>query len=425
MPRWSRRLLVALLLPLLVIGCRTAQKTASPPPDAPDAPLLLISIDGLRWDYLHLHDAPTLSRLAAAGTHVERLIPAFPTKTFPNHYTLVTGLYPARHGIIANNMYDPHLDASFSLRNRDAVTDSVWWGGEPLWVTAEKQGLTTATYFWPGSEAPIQGVRPTYWFEYDGDVPGPERVQQVLDWLDRPPAERPAFITLYFSRVDSRGHAFGPEAPETAQALREVDGFIEQLVAGLAERGLYDKANLIITSDHGMSPTATERAIVLDDYIDLDDVRLIDYNPVVMMEPKPGVDARAVIDALNRAPHLTAYHRDDVPARLHFRDHHRIPTIIGLADNTWSITTRSTLERNPERLNGGAHGYDPRHRTMHTLLIGHGPGFRSGATIDSLASVHLYEVMAHMLGLEPAPNDGTLTAGEALLRDRAATTAGR
>lgn len=420
------RLLLALLLPLLFVGCRSAD-VAAPPSEkrAPDPPVLLISIDGLRWDYLDLHEAPTLSRLAQHGTHVQRFIPAFPTKTFPNHYTLVTGLYPSNHGIIANNMYDPEMDASFSLGNREAIANGAWWGGEPLWVTAEQQGLTAATYFWPGSEAPIKGVRPTYWYEYDGSVPGTERVNTVLEWLDLPAEERPSFITLYFSRVDSRGHEYGPETPETKQALRDVDGFIEQLMSGLQARGLENEVNLLITSDHGMSPTSEERAIILDDYIDLDDVRIIDHNPVVMMEPREGVDAEAIIDALSAAPHLSVYHRDDVPARLHFRDHRRIPTIIGLADDTWSITTRSFIERNPDRLNGGTHGYDPAHANMHTLLIGHGPAFKQGARIDRLASIHLYELMAALLDLEPAPNDGDLEAALPLLRSESTAATGR
>jgi len=375
----------------------------------------------MRWDYLDRYDAPTMSHLAERGTFVERFIPAFPTKTFPNHYTLVTGLYPSNHGVIANNMYDPVMDASFSLSNRAAIANGDWWGGEPLWVTAEEQGLTTATYFWPGSEAPIQGVRPTYWFEYDGRVPGTERVDQVLEWLDLPAEERPSFITLYFSRVDSRGHAHGPEAPETGQALREVDGFIQRLIDGLQARGLNNEVNLLITSDHGMSPTSAERAIVLDDYIDLDDVRIIDYTPVMMMETREGVEAQAIIDALSAAPHLSVYHRDEVPERLHFSGHRRIPEIIGIADDTWSITTRSFFDSNPNRLNGATHGYDPAAATMHTLLIGHGPAFRQGARIDRLESIHLYELMAALLDLEPAPNDGSLEAARSLLRTASTT----
>lgn len=414
-----RPLTVALLLilPVLGTGCQsTAPSTSSETAteDAP-APLIVISIDGLRWDYLDLHEAPTLSRLADEGTHVEHLTPVFPTKTFPNHYSTVTGLYPSNHGIIANTMYDPEMDASFSLDDREAVMNPDWWGGEPIWVTAEKQGRTAATYFWPGSEAPVQGVRPTEWFKYDGSVPGTTRVDQALQWLDRPADTRPDLITLYFSRVDTKGHYHGPRSDSVATALREVDGFIQRLLDGLDARGLTDEVNLMVTSDHGMSPTSRDRTIVLDDYINLDDVRLTARNPVAMMEPRSGVSVDSVVTALDRAPHLSAYRRGTLPDTLHFEGHRRIPSVIAVADDRWSIRTQRWMENNPEWTGGGTHGYDPRNENMHTLLLAHGPAFRASTTVDQLSLLHLYELMCTLLDVEPAPNDGRLEAARPLL----------
>ena len=414
-----RSLTIALLfvLPALGLGCQSTAPSTSSPPAAEDAPapLIVISIDGLRWDYLELHEAPALSRIAEDGAHVERLTPVFPTKTFPNHYSTVTGLYPSNHGIIANTMYDPAMDASFSLSDREAVMNPDWWGGEPIWVTAEQQGRTAATYFWPGSEAPVRGTRPTEWFEYDGSVPGTTRVDQALQWLDRPADTRPDLITLYFSRVDTKGHYHGPRSDSVATALREVDGFVQRLLDGLDARGLTGEVNVMVTGDHGMSPTSRDRTIVLDDYIDPDDVRLTARNPVAMMEPRPGVSADSVVTALDQAPHLSAYRRGMLPDTLHFEGHRRIPSVIAVADDRWSIRTRRWLRENPEWTGGGTHGYDPRSENMHTLLAARGPGFRSNTTIDQLSLLHLYELMCAVLDLEPAPNDGRLAPTRPLL----------
>lgn len=419
-----RRLLFGLVLVLLLTGPSSialGQPAASDSSDERPAPLLLVSIDGMRWDYLDLHDAPTLSRLAEQGTHVERLIPVFPTKTFPNHYSIVTGLHPSNHGIIANNMYDPEMDATFSLGDREAVENPDWWGGEPIWVTAEKQGLAAATYFWPGSEAPIQGVRPTDWFTYDGSVPGITRVDQVLEWLDRPDETRPDVVTLYFSRVDTKGHYFGPTSDSVTTALREVDGFLQRMLDGLADRGIENDVNLIVTSDHGMTPVSRDRTIVLDEYVDLDDVRLIDVNPVAMMEPNDGVSTDSVVTALNESPHLSAYRRGELPDTLHFDGHRRIPSVVALADDRWSIRTHDWMVDNPDWDGGGAHGYDPRVENMHTLLLAHGPAFRTNTTVERLSVVHLYELMAALLDLEPAPNDGRLEAVRPMLRENVDT----
>ena len=417
-------LLLAIFVPAFVFGCDgVADDSDTPHAVSTDdrATVLLVSIDGLRWDYLDVYDAPTLSDLAEQGTHVERFVPVFPTKTFPTHYSLVTGLYPENHGIVSNNMYDPEMDEDFSLGDQEAITDSRWWNdGEPIWVTAEEQNVRAGTYFWPGSEAEIHDVRPSYWLEYDSSVPGEERVDQILEWVDKPDDERPNFMTLYFSKVDSEGHAYGPESDEVGQALSEVDSYIERLLDGFEARGIEDDVNIIITSDHGMSATSQDRVVLLDDYIDLDNAHVVDYSPVAMIRPEGEADAREMVEALDQDPNLTAYHRDEMPDTLHFQDHHRIPEVLALADDEWSISTRSFFEDNPSRVDGGAHGYDIRLDNMQTLLIGHGPAFRSETTVEEpIGFVHLYETMAHILDLEPAPNDGSLDAMRPVLEEEA------
>ncbi|MFO8233430.1 MAG: alkaline phosphatase family protein [Longimonas sp.] len=418
-PAWISVLVLSLLGVGLLGGCEK-------PGDLPDAtpnrvqapaevPVLLLSIDGLRHDYLELHDAPTLDSLRNASASVERFMPSFPTKTFPNHYTLVTGLHPGHHGIVANSMYDPEMDASFSLGNTEAVTNGDWWDdGEPIWVTAEQQGMRAGTYFWPGSEAEIDGTRPSYWLPYSDDTPGPERVDTVLDWLDRPDAERPSFLTLYFSTVDTEGHRHGPESDEVAEAMQSVDGYVQRLIDGLDARDM--DVNLFITGDHGMVETSRERAVVVDEHINLDDVQIVDYTPVGMMNPREGVDPQPIIDTLDALDRVSAYHRSEVPEALHFRDHPRIPEIIAIADPGWSLTTTSYLEDNPDGLSGATHGYVPSTPDMQTFLIANGPAFEAGMQVDTLDFVDLYPLMTHLLDLDAAPHDGSLQAARELLR---------
>jgi len=425
MKRLCTTCLTAVLTVLLLAACdANVDDAGAPPTDSAaspaadsSAPLLLVSIDGLRHDYFELYDAPTLEALAAEGTFVEQVEHSFPTKTFPNHYTVATGLHPANHGIISNTMYDEEL-GRFSLGNREAVQDGRWWEGEPIWVTAEKQGLTSHALFWPGSEAEIDGVRPTEWFTYDSSIPGDERVDQILAWLDLPAGARPDFMTLYFSTVDSHGHRYGPEHEEVGQALAEVDAHMQRLLEGLEARDLSDALNMLIVSDHGMSPTSQERVIILDDYIDLDDVFIVDYSPVAMINVRNGgTTPEALVAALDAAPNSSAYLRTDVPAALNFHGHDRIPEVIMIADDTWSISTRSFFEDDPDRADGGAHGYDPRLESMLSLAIAHGPEFRAAHTIDKGYAVDFYEAMTAVLGLAPAPNDGSAARARQLLRD--------
>lgn len=276
--------------------------------------VILVGIDALGWDFLDKAPTPHLDVLVARGVRAERMIPDFPTKTFPNFYTIATGLYNEHHGIVANNMYDPEWDAWFRLGDRDAVMDGRWWEGEPIWVTAEKQGLTAAAFFWPGTEAPIQGVRPTYWKPYDGSVPNRERVEQVLAWLDLPEEERPSLITMYFSDVDEASHDYDLDSDEVREAIRGVDEMVGLLMAGLEERGLAGQVNVVVASDHGMADTEPHRMVIVDDYIDLSWVTVVDWNPVFAVFPNAGMED-AVYEALSQAMHLSVYRKEDIPDR--------------------------------------------------------------------------------------------------------------
>ncbi|MFQ5570353.1 MAG: ectonucleotide pyrophosphatase/phosphodiesterase [Rhodothermales bacterium] len=406
------------LLALLVFVSGCALQSGNNVQDAPPrlAPtIILVSLDGFRWNYLDQYAPPVLTRLAAEGVRAERLIPVFPTKTFPNHYTLVTGLYPEHHGIVGNSMYDPDFDISFRMSDREAVQDERWWRGEPIWITLENQGQKSAPFFWVGSEVEIQGVRPSYWMPFDESIPAAERVEQILTWLDLPPDQRPTFLTLYFSDLDSKSHRFGPDSNETVQAVRDVDRYLGRLVDGLEQRGLYHHVNLIVVSDHGMVATSSERVLILDDYIDLDDVHLVTTDPVVMLRPVEG-KMEAVYNALKAAPHLSVYRREEIPDELHYRAHRRITPIVGIADEGWRIATRNAYTRNPSRFDGGMHGYDHRLVSMHTLFVARGPAFAQGLTVEPFANIHVYPLMTSILGVEPAPNDGDLGAVRHLLR---------
>jgi len=384
--------------------------------EAQQRPVILIGIDGFRADYLDRGVTPTLSGLAAEGVRADGgMKPSFPSVTFPNFYTLVTGLHPDNHGLVYNTMRDPGLpDRTFTLRDRAEVMDGVWYAdGEPIWVTAEKAGLRTATMFWPGSEARINGVRPSYWLPFEQTVPSLARVNILLGWLTLPVEERPRLATLYFDIVDTAGHRYGPGTPETDSALNEVDTAVAALLAGLEARGI--EADLVIVADHGMAAVSGERLVFLDDDIDVSAVQITSDGPVATLDPLPGREADVEAGLLGRHEHMECWRKGDMPARLAYGRHPRVPALVCLAETGWMIGTRARTD--PARIRGGAHGYDNAAPEMRALFIGHGPAFARGVVVPDMDSVDVQPLLGRLLGLAVPPGDGRAGDTAAVVRD--------
>jgi predicted AlkP superfamily pyrophosphatase or phosphodiesterase len=384
--------------------------------------LLIISIDGARHDYLELHEAPALASLARHSLRVNAMQPVFPTKTFTNHYSLVTGLLPRNHGIVDNNMYDARMGLRFSLGNREQVQNPDWWGGEPIWVTAIKQGMVAGTFFFPGSEAAVQGISPNYWFTYDESITNRERVDTILMWLAKPVSERPQVMTLYFSDVDTAGHNHGPESPEVAQALADVDAEIGYLLEQLETRQWLDQMNIMITSDHGMASVDLNKHAIIDEAFDTALAEQILYSrEMVSIFPLPG-NQDEIVAQLTAALPTTAivYTQETLPARFEFSGHHRIAPVLVLAESGTTLLRRSWLDGfiQEDSLNTirGGHGYDNQDTDMQALFFAVGPAFKAPGQIDQLRMIDIYNVMAAILNLTPAANDGDPAVVELMLK---------
>jgi len=381
--------------------------------------VILVAFDGFRWDYQTKMPTPNLNRLMARGVHASNLIPSFPSKTFPNHYTIVTGLYPGHHGIVANNIYDPPTGRTFATTKRAEVQDPMWWGGVPIWTAVEKVGLFSAPLYWPGSEAPHDGIMPKYWEPYNENSPAQTRVNEMFAWLDLPAAQRPVFLTLYFEDTDAAGHANGPDSQQVRDAIVRDDGYIGSVVDGLTRRGILDRVNIVVVSDHGMASVDDDHVIVADDHLDPHDVVISNINPDLSLFPKDGKE-EAVYRALEHAsPHMRVYKRADIPARWHFRDHPRVPRVLGIADEGWQVLRRTTIDNiRAGKVTGGRgqHGYDPQLMSMRAIFIAAGPAFKTGITVAPFENVSIYDVLANVLGVTPPANDGDPSVAREVLR---------
>jgi predicted AlkP superfamily pyrophosphatase or phosphodiesterase len=382
--------------------------------------VVLVSMDGFRYDYAKKYHAEHLLALAGQGASApEGMRPAYPSITFPNHYTIVTGLYPEHHGIVANSFYDPDRKETYSYRDGKTVVDGTWYGGTPLWVVAEEQGMRSACFFWVGSEADIQGVRPTYYLKFDATFPNKKRVEQVLAWLQRPPEQRPHMITLYFSDADTAGHRYGPDSTQVEEAVHELDSEIGKLMDGIKESKL--PVDLIVLADHGMA--TVEGAPIHLDQFGLKTSWFVHITGANMY-PKSEEDAQRAYEALEgKSDKFDVYRRAKVPAYLHFDSNARAGDPVVVPTGPYLIDVSEDAAA-AEHLPKGAHGYDAtRMPEMKAIFVAEGPDIREGVKLEPFESVDVYPMIAKILGLDisnlkTGPIDGKLDALEGVLKTK-------
>jgi predicted AlkP superfamily pyrophosphatase or phosphodiesterase len=376
--------------------------------------VVLVSLDGFRWDYARRDGATHLLALGKQGVWApEGMLPSFPSLTFPNHFTIVTGLYPEHHGLVANSFYDATKQARYAINDPNAVTDGSWYSGTPLWSLAESQGMRSACLFWPGSEAKIAGFRPTYYLHFDNKIDDKARIDQVLAWLHLPAEDRPHFITLYYSKPDHEGHEFGPDAPETKAAVIKVDGLVGKLKAGLDATGL--PIDLVVISDHGMVKTQGDW-ITLDKFTDLSGFEVSGQ----LLYGKSDEDSARVYNQLKKASsQFIVFRLKNMPANLHYDQNPREGDPVVIATGPYAIRAHGPDEGKPDRApTAGMHGFDPHKMPeMKASFFAAGPDILPGHTVRPFENVNLYPWLAHLLGLTPPKSDGSLNVLAGTLRD--------
>lgn len=412
-----RSILTAASAALLVFALAACSAPTRPEAPPADTPLLLISIDGFRASYFELGQTPNLERLAGDGVRAQWMTPSYPSLTFPNHYTLVTGLRPDHHGVIHNSMSDAAI-GKFKVADRDAVGDTRWWsGGEPIWIGAQKAGLRSATLFWPGSEAPIHGLRPNRWRPFDAKVDENARVDEVLGWLGEPASTRPHVATLYFDALDHEGHDHGPNSPEAREAMVRIDTAIGRLLDGLAARDQLEHVNLIVVSDHGMAEVVPGHRIAVEDMVTPEQAVVTSVGQSIGIAPNPGFEAQVERRLLGAHAQYDCWRKSELPARWHYGTHPRVPPIVCQMHEGWDAIEGEKLRGATQVQTRGSHGFDPALPSMRAIFLARGPAFRRGATIPAFDNVDVYPLLARLIGIRPAKNDGDIAPLLPALRD--------
>ncbi|XP_017240230.2 uncharacterized protein LOC108213019 [Daucus carota subsp. sativus] len=391
----------------------------------PHPVVILISCDGFRFGFQHKTPTPNIKRLISQGTEAETgLIPVFPTLTFPNHYSIITGLYPAYHGIVGNSFIDPKTGDSFDQQN----FDSKWWLGEPLWETVVNQGLNAATFFWPGSEVNRSSwtCPSKYCRQFNKSVLFEERVDTILSYLDLPTSDIPSFMTLYLDDPDAQGHKVGPDHPQITEAVANIDRLVGRMISGLEKRGIFEDVHVILVGDHGMVGTCDQRLIFLKElapWIDIPENWIERYTPLLSIRPPPNVLADDVVAKINKGlnsgkvgngKYLKVYLKENLPSRLHYSDSDRITPIVGLADEGFKVEMNISVARQC----AGAHGYDNAFFSMRSIFIGHGPRFAKGVKVPSFENIQIYNLVTSILNIKGARNNGTSSFPKKVLLPR-------
>lgn len=377
------------------------RRNASFPTEKPY--VILISADGFRYDYAKKYEATYLQELAKTGVQADWMIPSFPSLTFPNHYSMVTGLYPSHHGLVANSFYDDKMKETYSIRKRSAVENPLWYGGTPLWVLAEKQGILAASYYWVGSEAPVQQTFPSYYYRYNEETPINKRLQTVIDWLNLPLEKRPHLITFYLPEVDLAGHLFGPESPEVEKAVHFVDSVIQELTLAVAKTKL--PVNFVFVSDHGMSAVDQYETLSVPAVVDTAGFHIVSSGTMVHLYAKNKTTVKDTYQKIKDTdPRFDVYLKTNLPKKLHYgvKDDYfnRVGDIVLLAKEPFVFHASSSRLPNP-----GAHGYDASiYKNMMATFMAWGPDIKEGKKIKAFPNVNVYPLVAKLLGLSISEN---------------------
>ncbi|MCJ1409010.1 ectonucleotide pyrophosphatase phosphodiesterase [Ptychographa xylographoides] len=433
---------IVVLLCLLVLGAynnsRTSQAKSKDPlrilsnGSSAFAPTtILISLDGFRADFLNRNLTPTLNSFIAEGVSPKYMLPSFPSITFPNHYTLVTGLYPESHGIVSNTFWDPEFQEEFHSTDPAHSMQSKWWDeAEPLWVTASKQNTRSAIHMWPGSEAHIQ-MEPAFLDKYNGTEVLSRKVARVLEFIDYPSEHdpgytatsnsRPQFIAFYVPNVDTHGHLYGPNSTEIRTTIKDVDTMLHNLFTGLKDRNLSKIVNIVVVSDHGMATTSTDRVIQLDDLVDLNLIEHIEGWPLHGLRPKDPKDLQSLYETLAAKSfhnsRFEVYARDkNMPERYHFSNNKRIAPLWIIPKTGWAIVEKKNFDVQEAKKTGrvftpqGLHGYDHEHPLMRAIFVARGPAFphKPNSRLEVFQNTEVYNIVCDSLGIQPRPNNGTL-----------------
>lgn len=393
---------------ITIAGC---QKSSNNQEETDKPYLIMLSFDGFRWDYPKKVETPNFDFIEKNGVKAKGIKSCFPTKTFPNHYSMATGLYPDNHGIVQNNFFDPKTRRSYAISNREAVQDGYFYGGEPIWVTAEKQGMNTATLFWVGSEAKIKGIRPQRWKPYNHNMPYEDRVDTIINWLSLPEKQRPQLVLGYFPEPDWSGHEFGPDSKEIEEKIKYVDKIVGLLLKKIKTLPNHKNINLIVTSDHGMGAISNERGIALSKYVKEKWCKNIKGgNPVYLLQEVENC-GDSIYNSLKNVEHLSIYKNTKIPEYWHYGKNPRVTDWIVVADSSWSIFWKkpASYER------GGTHGYDNRNTDMHAIFYAIGNQFKKGYKQPLFDNIDLYPLIAKILKLSPVKVDGKLENTEKIL----------
>jgi len=365
---------------------------------------LVISFDGFRYDYLDFVDTPNFDLFIDSGIHSKSLVPVFPSLTFPNHYSIATGYYSDNHLILGNSFYSKKLNKEYSMRDSDAVQNGAFYGMEPIWVTAEKNNIKTATYFWIGSEAKINGYRPSIFKEYDGSVLFKSRVDSVVKWLEYPDSKRPRITMLYFSEPDYTGHKYGTSTNEINESIKEMDELLGYIIKQLSSLSIYKKLNILIVSDHGMADVSKDRLIILDEYINIDHFDIISGPSITGLNLKSELITIKSNSFTKKIKNGSIISRNNIPSKYHYKNNDT-PDYILLADEGWFIITKSNI-KNKKSFPHGMHGYNPESKNMHGIFMAAGPSFKRGIKIKSIDNVNIYPIICRIHDMDPYQIDG-------------------